>query len=242
MKDLEQYIIATAKKRETSEQRRHRQRMEDRQRKQMQYNNEKMLYMAAGVCGVLILVAIFVSLSVKQKPAQAAEPEKLAVRVTETKLAPVEMPELNGDQEIEAALAELGYWRPDVPLDFEIQIDLRVACDTNDLPFELVLAQMWRETHYQNLIGDDGASVGYLQVQEKWHWDRMARLGVTDLKDSAGNFAVACDYLRECIDSTDTLADALTLYNSGHTGKNQYATEVLHKWEELSNGTTKVVK
>ena len=35
------------------------------------------------------------------------------------------------------------------------------------------------------------------QIQKKWHWDRMERLGVTDLMGPSGNFRVGCDFLAE---------------------------------------------
>ena len=83
-----------------------------------------------------------------------------------------------------------------------------------------------QETEFRNVVGDDGRSVGYMQVQRRWHEDRMARLGVTDLTDPYGNFRVGCDYLAELLGKYP-LEEALTAYNSGKPGKSAYASNVL---------------
>lgn len=123
---------------------------------------------------------------------------------------------------IEAALYASGYFREDVPLDGDTQALLRAACEETGIPYELALAVIRQETEFRNVVGDDGRSVGYMQVQRRWHEDRMARLGVTDLTDPYGNFRVGCDYLAELLEKY-TLEEALTAYNSGKPGKSAYA-------------------
>ena len=46
-------------------------------------------------------------------------------------------------------------------------------------------------------IGDDGDSIGMMQINTCWHTGRMAALGVTDLTDPVQCAAVAIDYLLE---------------------------------------------
>lgn len=127
---------------------------------------------------------------------------------------------------IEAALFASGYFREDVPLDSDTQAFLRAACEETGIPYELALAVIRQETEFRNVVGDDGRSVGYMQVQRRWHEDRMARLGVTDLTDPYGNFRVGCDYLAELLGKYP-LEEALTAYNSGKPGKSAYASNVL---------------
>ena len=91
---------------------------------------------------------------------------------------------------------------------------------------EITPAVIRQETEFRNGVGDDGRSVGYMQVQRRWHEDRMARLGVTDLTDPYGNFRVGCDYLAELLGKYP-LEEALTAYNSGKPGKSAYASNVL---------------
>lgn len=136
------------------------------------------------------------------------------------------------NEKIEAALVEMGYFRADIPLDFETQACLRAACDESGVPFEIALAVIRKESTYQNITGDSGDSIGYMQVQPKWHQDRMRRLGVTDLTQPLANFRVGCDYLAELMDKYPT-EEALTAYNSGKPGKSDYADTVLKYWREL---------
>ena len=138
-------------------------------------------------------------------------------------------------EKIEQALVEQGYFRDDVPLSYEDQDFLHTACQESGVPYALALAVIERETQFQNLVGDDGASLGYMQVQERWHWDRMERLGVTDLMNPFGNFRVGCDFLAELLEKYPT-QEALTAYNSGSPGYNQYRYDVManyEKWKEL---------
>lgn len=76
--------------------------------------------------------------------------------------------------------------------------------------------------------GDNGQSVGLMQIQECWHKERMKRLGVNDLYDSEQNITVGCDILSELLNKYGNYEDALSVYNSGnvHDGK-QYAERVL---------------
>lgn len=136
------------------------------------------------------------------------------------------------NEKIEAALVDQGYFREDVPLDYDTQALLRAACDESGVEYELALAVIWRETTFRNVVGDNGNSFGYMQVQPRWHGDRMARLGVTDLMDPFGNFRVGCDYLAELLEKYE-LPAALTCYNTGSPGHNQYADDVIGYLEEL---------
>ena len=116
-------------------------------------------------------------------------------------------------------------------LDYETQMLLYGACLEMGVDYQLVLAMMDQETDFRNIMGDGGDSYGYLQVQRKWHEDRMAELGVTDLMDPESNFRVACSFLRECLDRYGDLEDALSYYNSGEPGGNVYSREVLGRMQ-----------
>ncbi len=163
------------------------------------------------------------------KEALAVEPE------TETDQAP-ELETKEGEdpmeaEKIEAALLEQGYFRDDVPLSYELQDYLHTACQESGVPYALALAVIQKETQFQNLVGDDGCSEGYMQVQRKWHYDRMERLGVRDLMDPFGNFRVGCDFLAELLGKYP-MQEALTAYNSGKPGYNQYSYKVMEYYEE----------
>ena len=153
---------------------------------------------------------------------------------------PVELMMSDGDAEedfenekIGSALYENGYFRSDVPLDGETQALLHSACEEAGITYELALAVIRQETEFRNVIGDNGDSIGYMQIQPRWHEERMERLGVTDLTDPYSNFRVGCDFLAELL-SKYTLEEALTAYNSGKPGKSEYATSVMNYMDEYN--------
>ena len=159
---------------------------------------------------------------------------------------PQEMPELvimAPVERVEAVPEEVQTpVREDIPLDEETQLLLYEACTETGVQYELALAVINQETDFRNIIGDDGASTGYMQVQRRWHEDRMERLGVTDLADPYGNFLVGCDYLAELLGKGRGTEWALMAYNGGPTYANemakagktsQYAKDVLNYMNNL---------
>lgn len=76
--------------------------------------------------------------------------------------------------------------------------------------------------------GDDGNSIGLMQIQERWHKERMKRLGVTDLYDPEQNITLGCDILSELVNKYGNYRDALSVYNSGNTVEGrEYADKIL---------------
>ena len=113
--------------------------------------------------------------------------------------------------------------REDIPMDAETQRLLYKACEETGVAYELALAVVWKETNFRNIYGDSGESAGYMQVQERWHGDRMERLGVTDLTDPYSNFLVGCDYLAELVEKERGIEWTLHAYNGGMSYANKLA-------------------
>jgi hypothetical protein len=113
--------------------------------------------------------------------------------------------------------------REDIPLDAEIQKLLYRACDKLGIEYELALAVIRQESNFQNIVGDNGNSIGYMQIQPRWHSDRMERHGVSDLADPEGNFLVGCDYLAEMLAEDRGIEWALMAYNGGPSYANEMA-------------------
>lgn len=160
------------------------------------------------------------------------EEEAQAVPVEPMTLVVVEEPEVVAVDPV----------RDDIPLDADMQRLLYKACDETGVPYELALAVIKQETNFQNIAGDNGNSIGYMQVQPRWHNRRMERHGVTDLADPYGNFLVGCDYLAEMLGKGRGTEWALMAYNGGPTYANkmakagkvsQYATDVLNYMNDL---------
>ena len=129
-----------------------------------------------------------------------------------------------------------------VPLDEETQFSIICICEDYHIDPAVVIAMIARESSFKaDAIGDNGDAFGVLQVQPKWHQERMTDLGCTDLLEPEQNVKVAVDYLAELIARGNGLEWALRAYNAGATGaKNglgcDYAAEVLANSEKLKAG------
>ena len=78
--------------------------------------------------------------------------------------------------------------------------------------------------------GDNGNSIGLMQIQERWHKERLTRLGITNLYDPGQNVTVGCDILSELLNKYGNYEDALSVYNSGNTEDGKaYAERILNK-------------
>ena len=119
-----------------------------------------------------------------------------------------------------------------ISLEYELQELVWKACEETGCPYELALSVIFCESAYLNVNGDNGNSIGYMQIQPRWHYDRMERLGVTDLSDPLSNFRVGCDLLAELIEKYVSVEAALTCYNTGSPGTSKYANKVLSYMNE----------
>lgn len=228
MRRFEDYLVEAARdeaaRRASDRIREKRRRTREEQRRR---SRTKLAFMTSVVLwAMLILAVLTVGARSEELDTDAVEGPAVSVRLEETVQEDYE------NEKIEAALVESGYFRDDIPMDYDTQACLRAACEESGVEYELALAVIRRETEYRNIAGDGGNSIGYMQVQPRWHRDRMTRLGVTDLSDPLSNFRVGCDYLAELMDKY-SLEEALTAYNSGKPGKSDYADTVLKYWREL---------
>lgn len=80
---------------------------------------------------------------------------------------------------------------------------------------ELLQAMVFTESTF-NPYAENGSCKGLMQVSEKWHKDRMDRLGVTDIYDPYGNILLGADYLYELITTKEygeSITYTLDVYN-----------------------------
>lgn len=86
----------------------------------------------------------------------------------------------------------------DVPLEAETQWTIFEQCGQDADLFCAVMAIASVESGFDSqTVGDDGDSIGMMQINTRWHTGRMEALGVTDLTDPEQCAAVAIDYLLE---------------------------------------------
>ena len=121
----------------------------------------------------------------------------------------------------------------DVALERELQDHIFAVCEDAKIDPALVMAIIQKESNFDiDAIGDRGRAQGLMQVQERWHFDRMEELGVTDLLDPYQNVTVGVHYLEELIwVGGGSIEWALMAYNGGHGLANKRA-EVVVKYAE----------
>lgn len=181
----------------------------------------------AAVMWVCVLAFAFAAGVWAGERAEKPEPEPVEYIQAEPVMAAV--PATETAQESQLGPCEDTYLRDDIPLAYELQMLLYGACLEFRIDYPLALAMIEQETHFKNIKGDGGEAYGYFQVWPKWHKDRMAQLGVTDLMDPEGNFRVALHFMRENLDKYGSLEDALSFYNTGDTGQTKYSREVMER-------------
>ena len=128
---------------------------------------------------------------------------------------------------IDAALVEQGYFREDVPLSFDEQDFLHSACEEFGVEYPLMLALIHQETRFQNIIGDNGSSIGYCQIQPRWWGGLMEEIGARDLTNPYDNFRTGCAIIAYLTTRYGNTRDALSAYNTGTPGYTEYAAAVL---------------
>lgn len=176
--------------------------------------------------GILLIAAVILAgfALAAYTPAEAAEPEE-AIEETEIEIT------------IPAAPAQY-----DVPLDDELLDHIIETTEEYDVDPALVLAVIGQESNFDaHTIGDNGRSLGLMQVQPRLNAERMDRLGVKDLLDARENVLVGIDLLADLLGQGST-AWALMAYNGGKSYADamvargeisEYAEEVLHLAESL---------
>lgn len=193
-------------------------------------------YMAAGMLlvAVIVLVAVAaVKLSAMDKQETAKSPiyetqvmETESEQTTETAAEQIPYP-FNlmshdwGGEELEG-------WEPyQIPAEYEktggylpecMQQFTYIICQQNGVDYALALAIMEVESGYKWDAYCSEGSQGYMQVNVKWHEDRMDKLNVDNVENPYFNIMVAVDYLAELQGRFDTEAEVLTAYNYGVTG------------------------
>ena len=105
---------------------------------------------------------------------------------------------------------------------------------------ELLMAMIEAESS-GNPDAVNGGCKGLMQISERWHKDRMERLGVTDIYDPYGNILIGADYLMELANRYGDIAYVLDKYNGNSNADynnekgiiSDYANKILTRSEKL---------
>lgn len=104
-------------------------------------------------------------------------------------------------------------------LEAETQWAIYDLCGQDDSLFCAVMAIAKKETGFRtDAVGDNGVSIGMMQINTNWHTERMEALGVTDLTDPVQCAAVAIDYIEELAETLGVWTDSHYLYMAYNMG------------------------
>lgn len=183
---------------------------------------------------LLCLVAVYIQLTTREEPQKIYTSEQQVTHQEESDIEPATLDIVNAEKSYIEKLEN-------VKLSAELQQwTMSYSYERHISPF-IVFAIIEKESDYDaNAVGDAGESIGLMQIQEKWHQERMKKLGLYDLWDSQQNIQVGIDYLMELLDENPDMEWALNAYNGGrayadrkketHT---EYATYILTRAAEL---------
>lgn len=117
---------------------------------------------------------------------------------------------------------------------------IETVCEGYNICPELIEAVIERESGWDPKA-ENGGCIGLMQISQKWHKDRMERLGAKDLKNPYDNILVGVDYLAELFEKHEDVGWVLMTYNGDsranrylETGKlSEYAEWILERSAEL---------
>ena len=193
-------------------------------------------YIAAGVL-TLVILAVVTTAAVKLSAEDKPQPESKSSQTAQTIIVPQETATTETMEEIaypfnlmshDWGADDVAGWKPyQIPAEYEkaggylpecMQQFTYIICQQNGVDYALVLAIIEVESGYKWDAYSKEGSQGYMQVNVKWHEDRMKRLNVDNVENPYFNIMVAADYLAELQGRFDTEAEVLTAYNYGVSG------------------------
>lgn len=130
------------------------------------------------------------------------------------------------DALITAALEEQGYFRADVPLEYELQDVLHTAAEANGVPYHVALGLIYVESRFDPEAVSLAGCYGLTQLNPRYFPS-----GLTPEE----NIEAGMEYLGSLIERYGDLSAALCSYHDGHdTGRRGYSNAVLEaaeKWQ-----------
>lgn len=106
----------------------------------------------------------------------------------------------------------------DIPLSEDLQDHIFNLCDEKGIEYPIAIALIRTESRFDaTCVGDSGNSLGLMQIQPRWHYERMERLGCDNLLDPYQNVTVGLDLFSDLLEEYGEVEYALMAYNGGGT-------------------------
>lgn len=180
------------------------------------------------IAGVIIAILLGVTLLRPGKNETMAEQKEIEAAETEREVTVRIIDETRGG----TLFSER---KPTTPEDFRaikfMQSDVgewtRNYCYEKKLDPFVVFSLMEYESDFNpESVGDGGESVGILQIQKKWHYEEMERVGVSDLTDPRESVKAAVEIILDYADIEGEQKDlcyVLMAYNGGEAYARKYS-------------------
>ena len=183
---------------------------------------------AVSAISVAVTVAVTIAVAVKKAEAETIEnfPPVVIVEETveETVEEPVEKTESMVVMASNPASEPVEAPESDVYVSehTELYEYVRTVSDEYGVDPAIVMAVIKKESNFNaGAVGDSGRSLGLMQVQPRWHGERMSKLGITDLLDPYQNVRVGIDYIAELMNKGKSIEWVLMAYNGGPSYANE---------------------
>lgn len=186
------------------------------------------------IAGVLVAIPIIIA---KIKLANATDPTVRPVTEAEVESIIAHNNEPETITEIETVEINLIGCTPFeydfIPLDRELQEEIMAICTEHEIAYDLILAIMKTESEFIWSTGDNGDSIGYMQIQPRW-WQPTADFHGLDLYKPIDNVHAGIIIIDNLLESNGGALDrALKQYNSGNPDYpgNEYTDKVYSNYE-----------
>lgn len=114
----------------------------------------------------------------------------------------------------------------DIPLDKDLQDHIMDICDERGIDYRIAFAMIKCESGFRaDAVGDNGNSLGLMQIQQRWHYARMEKLGCDNLLDPHQNVTVGLDLFGDLLKHYGVVEHALMAYNGGGSYANRMIAE-----------------
>ena len=171
---------------------------------------------------IIFAIVALIAIIIAKCSANTTVPDTYEAQATTYEVTTTQTPATIHEQDTEVK-THLYY---DIPLDEDLQDYILEVCHDYGVNHLIILGMIEKESTFgPNVIGDNGEAFGLMQVQPKWHQERMDRLGVTDISDPYQNVLVGVDYFAEMLSYDRGIAWALMAYNGGATYANELTDE-----------------
>lgn len=142
----------------------------------------------------------------------------------------VKVPEIVTEVATEATFSGYDF----IPLDEGLQVEIYSLCKKYEIAYELILSVIKTESNFQvDVIGDNGNSIGLMQIQPKW-WQGLADTYGLNIYEPIDNVHLGILILNKALnDNAGDLDKALKQYNSGNPdyAGNEYINKVFSNYE-----------